>query len=489
MSTNSVNLVVKSEYSVYSKDKVNSVYVNCNIKAPECPELDRKPVDLVVVLDRSGSMSGSKLELCKKTIEFLIRELSPKDRLSIVSYDTNVRTDMRLTLMDNKGTQSTEGILKRIRAGSATNLSGGLLAGVQEIQSETRTDGGNPNPIQSVLLLTDGLANHGITDTSGIIKVLEGSLKPNVTIFTFGYGSDHNVEMLREISEVGRGVYYFVQNIDGVSLAFADCLGGLLSVVAQNIKLECVALAGSTISSVKTRRTVTTIVPQQHVEIELGDLYGEEERDVLLEIILPALPADNLEFSAVECRLNYANVLASSFDKKEAVVVVQRCSEIPTGLIPESTISQQKNRILAAEAIEAAKVKAENGELDKGRKVIQEALNNMMGGMNVLNVQDKEAAQALLSDLKECEGNMATAVEYNTRGRHRMCAKVQSHWAQRSNDIEISEEELAPPPAPGAAAAPMAVGAAFGGATKGYRNKKKGGMLRRAFAYSQETEK
>ena len=113
------------------------------------------------------------------------------------------------------------------------------MAGVEELKKGAP---GDSNEVKSLMLLTDGLANHGITDSAAIVKMLQSALDSpgmeQASVFTFGYGADHNQDMLRAISDAGRGVYYFVDEIDDVPTAFADCLGGLLSVVGQNIKLR-----------------------------------------------------------------------------------------------------------------------------------------------------------------------------------------------------------------------------------------------------------
>lgn len=493
--TTKIELSLNSEFPSYPRDASTEVaYFNCNLRAPMCPDSDRKPVDIVVVLDRSGSMSGSKLDLCKKTIQFLMGELSALDRLGLITYDSQVKTEFPLMRMDEKGKEQTERILKTIHPGSTTNLSGGLMAGIQEVQKPARKGGfwsrkdetEEPNPVRSVLILTDGLANNGVTSVPKIVQLVKGSLEPNVNIFTFGYGSDHNEDMLREISEVGGGVYYFVQNVDGVSQAFADCLGGLLSVVAQNIKMECFGKNGCKIQAIKTRKAMNAIVPEEHYEIEMGDIYGEEERDVLIEVSMPALPMENKEFVALECRLNYANVLDSSLDKLQVSLAVQRLSEVPKDQVPDSHITQQRNRIISAEALERANAEAEKGRLDEGKVVLQKAQAHMMGSLKYLDAGEKEATSALMNDLTECEGTMANLKMYHHRGKKRMKAKVQSHWAQRSNDAEVEEEDIASEMMLGSARAlPLAGGMPqLGGvssAASGYRTSRKSRMLAKTY--------
>ena len=484
--SNKIELLLNSEFPSYDRNTaIESAYFNCSVLAPACPDGDRKPVDIVVVLDRSGSMSGSKLDLCKKTIHFLMGELSALDRLGLVTYDTRVKTEFPLIKMDEQGKGKIEHILKKIHAGSATNLSGGLMTGIQEVQKPSRKDGSLPNPVRSVLILTDGLANAGVIETPAIVNMLKGSLEPDVSVFTFGYGSDHNADMLREISEVGSGVYYFVQSADGVSLAFADCLGGLLSVVAQNIKLECFGKNGCKIRSIKTRKTTNAIVPEKHYEIEMGDLYGEEERDLLIEVSMPPLSCESKEFEVLECRLHYANVLDSSLDKLEVRGTVQRLNEVPADQEPDSHISQQRNRIIAAEALEKAGAEAEKGRLEEGKKLLQDALNQMEAvSISLKSEKAKLATSALMDDLMECKGTMRSPEEYNIRGKMRMKAKVQSHWYQRSNDVELDEDEIEEEVA--SASVPSS-GLGNRSDARGYRSSKKSAMLNKAFAYSKKS--
>lgn len=491
-----IELSVGSEFPGYAQgNSVESAYFNCSLRAPMCLDGDRKPVDIVVVLDRSGSMAGQKLDLCKKTIQFLMSELSPFDRLGLVTYDTNVRTEFGLMKMDERGKGLTERTLKKIRAGNCTNLSGGLMEGIEEVQKPTRSDTQEPNPVRSVLILTDGLANSGMTKTQGIVNLAKGILEPNVSIFTFGYGSDHNVDMLRAISEVGSGVYYFVQNVDGVSLAFADCLGGILSVVAQNIKVECFGKNGCTIRSIKTRKPTKAVIPNRHYEVELGDLYGEEERDVLIEVSMPPLINETLEFEALECKVRYANVLDSSLDQLEARGVVRRANKVlPSDKVPNSQITQQRNRIIAAEAMERASVEAERGRLAEGITILQQAMETMTVQMNYLTVEDSVSAAVLIEDLKECKGTLSNRFVYKTRGKMRMKAKLQTHWNQRSNDAELAEaqilEECDAYSTPKFMCTQMRAGLQVNSRTSssvthsGYRNSKKKMMMKKSFGFS-----
>ena len=208
-----------------------------NLEACEHKDDERKVIDVVIVLDKSGSMSGNKkLGLCLKTAEFLTKQLTKRDRLGIISYDTHVSEDLPLTYMDAKGRATALDSIKRIRAGSMTNLSGGALKGIETIQRGMKNSEAD---VKSVLLLTDGLANQGITGSQSIVAAVKGALEmtKGVKFYTFGFGSDHDEKLLKDLSEITQSSYYFIESSEGIPSAFGDCLGGLLTLIAQNVSV------------------------------------------------------------------------------------------------------------------------------------------------------------------------------------------------------------------------------------------------------------
>ena len=138
------------------------------------------------------------------------------------------------------------------------------------------------------MLLTDGHANRGVSDPEGIVNLLKGCLdatgSENIAVSTFGYGFDHQADLLKRISEgsATTGSYYFIESSDDVSSAFGDCLGGLLSVAAQNIRLTVQASAGAL--NVKHANAKQTNPSKWTVEA--GDIFAEEVKDVVIEVSL-----------------------------------------------------------------------------------------------------------------------------------------------------------------------------------------------------------
>lgn len=215
-----VSLHLKQKHSsIGMKSDVSSnSFVASLTGASAVNEEERAPIDVTVVIDISVSMTGGKLELCKKTCQVLLSELKPTDRFSLVTFGDDAKTEFSLSGLTSSNKVNAENKVKALRTQGCTNLSGGMTLGIQELQSAS-----SPNAVRSVLLLTDGHANRGVSDPAGIISLLKGCLSSessaNISVNTFGYGEDHNAELLQSISEGSGtpGSYYFIETEDNVS--------------------------------------------------------------------------------------------------------------------------------------------------------------------------------------------------------------------------------------------------------------------------------
>ena len=111
--------------------------------------------------------------------------------------------DLRLpmTQMDVQGKKAASDTISELTTGGATNLSGGLLKGIDVLSGASGGGGANAN--KAVLLFTDGQANNGITDPAGIVAAAQGAMVGSpMTVFTFGFGGDHQESLLRSLSEI-----------------------------------------------------------------------------------------------------------------------------------------------------------------------------------------------------------------------------------------------------------------------------------------------
>ena len=223
----------------------NTLFATVTFDTPEVEASTRVPLDLAVVLDVSGSMSGAKLDYAKKSLYKLLEHLTASDRLAVVAYGSQVKTLLEPMSMDETGKRlATE----RIRAQGVmgcTNLSGGLAKGLDHLASLPIRKGS----VRRCMLFTDGQANEGITDSEGIARLAK-ELRNKAGISTFGYGSNCNEDLLQTIAKSCEGDFYYIDNPDKILTAFGAELGGLVSTWAQNVELRLTPPDGVTILKV-----------------------------------------------------------------------------------------------------------------------------------------------------------------------------------------------------------------------------------------------
>lgn len=171
-------------------------YLQVVISAPPAPAAAagaaRSPVDIAVVLDRSGSMDGSKITMARKAVTHAVRLLKPDDHVAVVCYDDQVDTVLERTLASREAKALVMGRLAGIEPRGSTNLSGGWLAGAHELQpaydaGPAAGTGALPAArVKRVLLLTDGLANAGEVDPQALAATAARLRTEGVTTSTFG---------------------------------------------------------------------------------------------------------------------------------------------------------------------------------------------------------------------------------------------------------------------------------------------------------------
>jgi hypothetical protein len=245
------------------------------VKAPENEE--RTPVHICCIIDTSASMRhDDKLKNVKNSMNFLLEYLGPNDKISIITFSDAASTillPIHVTSLEKDNIRTRISIMEH---DSNTNLSAGLIAARECLQM----DPGNLK--QGILLLTDGIANMGVTRPDHLVDIVTNLLQtyPGTSISCVGYGTDHNVDLLQQISGVGGGSYYVVNNMEDVATVFGDVLGGLISCCYQQIRI---LLPPNT--SVRTRY-IKKHTPE-HTEVVIGDLSGG-----MSAVFLAAIPKD-----------------------------------------------------------------------------------------------------------------------------------------------------------------------------------------------------
>ncbi|KAG2652382.1 E3 ubiquitin-protein ligase WAV3-like [Panicum virgatum] len=393
----------------------------------------RAAVDLVTVLDVSGSMAGTKLALLKRAMGFVIQHLGPSDRLSVIAFSSTARRLFHLRGMSHSGRQQALQAVNSLGASGGTNIADALKKAAKVIE-----DRSYQNPVCSIILLSDGQDTYNIPSNITGTRADYRSLVPSsilnhtfrlVPVHAFGFGVDHDSDALHSIAEASGGTFSFIEDEAVIQDAFAQCIGGLLSVVVQNMQLtvECVH-PGVFLRSIKSGSYLSKVAANgRNGSIDVGHLYADEERDFLLSVSLPQC-REQITLLKVACA--YKDSLTSEVFKIQGDEVKILRPKSPTSEPVCMEVDRERNRVCAADAIEAARAAAERGALsdavtilDDCRRILSESYASRSGD---------RLCTALDAELREMQERMANRQRYEASGRAYLLSGLSSHSWQRA---------------------------------------------------------
>jgi Ca-activated chloride channel family protein len=277
-----MHLNAQLDVELVAVEQEDELTVLLELQAPEREGEERLPVAVQVVLDRSGSMAGERLEAARRALLALVDRLAPEDTLGVVAFDDAVRVVLPAApLGDAK--PAARAAIAAIAPGGMTNLSAGLLRGLQEARRAAGPAGA------SLLLLSDGHANEGETDPDRLAGVAAAARKGGVTLSTIGIGLGYDEALLAAVARGGQGGHAFAQDGDAAGAAVAAEVGGLLHQTVQAATLTIRTEAP--VDSVTVHNDLPAHAAGGALVVELGDFWAGEQRRVVLSFAVPAMPA------------------------------------------------------------------------------------------------------------------------------------------------------------------------------------------------------
>lgn len=246
----------------------------------------RPPLNVALVLDRSASMNeDEKFGHALAAAREVVRNMTDRDRLSIIAFNEGVVVLSPSARVVNKPYLFHR--LEEVPPRGHTDLSAGLLEGIAQVE-----DGAADGQVRQVLLLTDGVANAGVTDPNALEGMVEKAAARGIHLSTLGCGTDFNEELLADLATAGGGRYTFVKSPEQLPMAFAGELHGLLQTAAQNVTVR-ITVRGGRIVRVYGRLLGE---PATSYRFDIGDLRATERGAFLLEVS----PIDREPDSSVE---------------------------------------------------------------------------------------------------------------------------------------------------------------------------------------------
>ncbi|KAF7062340.1 hypothetical protein CFC21_068949 [Triticum aestivum] len=397
--TGLVEIKTYSEVQAIQQSVTQKVFsILIHLKAPKSLESvsSRAPLDLVTVLDVSGSMKGAKLALLKKAMGFVIQTLGPNDRLSVIAFSSTARRLFPLRQMNVNGRMQAMQAVNSLVDGGGTNISDGLKKGAKVIEHRRLK-----NSVCSIILLSDGQDTYSVP--------------------TFDDGVQTNHSMLVPPS--------ILPGTGSIQNGFAQCIGGLLSVVVKEMRLgvECVD-EGVVLTSIKSGGYASEVAMDgRNGSVDIGDLYADEERGFLITLHVPAAQGQQTVLIKPSCTYQDAVTTESIQVQGEEVSVERPAYSVDCKMSPE--VEREWHRVQAMEDMSAARAAADGGDFSQAVSILE-------GRTRILESQAAQSSDsqclALITELREMQERVESRRRYDESGRAFMLAGLSSHSWQRA---------------------------------------------------------
>jgi Ca-activated chloride channel family protein len=257
-------------------------YVLLSFAAPEAARASvREPVNVAFVIDRSGSMDGSKIALARDAIVQALAMLRPTGRFAVVSYDNEIDVLVPSTLATREAIGNAIEQVRLLQARGSTDLGGGWLRGCEEIARHQKN-----GQVARSILLSDGLANHGITDLEELARNAGRLRARGITTSTIGLGADFDERMLEGLSTAGAGHFYYVETPVQIPDCLTSELGEALEIVARDVAVTIQTTDGVAVETLN--RFPVHNDAHARVFVRLGDLASRQEVSIVLRLTFPA---------------------------------------------------------------------------------------------------------------------------------------------------------------------------------------------------------
>ncbi len=403
--------------------EAQELYAAIDITALQAEVEKRPPMNLALVIDRSGSMRGDRIRQARQAALHVVDSLSDQDRLTLVTYgsDHTVEFDSMATTEENR--RQMREVIGRLRAQGGTNLSAGYQAGI-DIVAEHHDE----NAVNRVLLLSDGHANQGITDPAQLRSLSRQAFDDGISTSSIGFGLNYNERLMTGMAVEGSGNYYFVDDSDDLEVLVATEMTGLSATVANRIEVLIKPAPGVEVAEVlgfsHRYRDGAAVVA-------LSELAAGQSRSIVVR--LKAVPRHPQSMDILTVRTNYRDAINDRLRFRRqslSASITEDASAVQRHL--DRDVLTRVEEVRLAQAMDEAMEAYASGDRQQAQQVLRRESTR---SRQLQQDHDLESDQLQLfgEAFEEAERTVESAPASSAEGRRmRMDSSATTFEAQRS---------------------------------------------------------
>ena len=305
---------VRSELSspIIMEGNPETNYLKVSLSGQKIDNSKRVPINLAIVIDKSSSMGGDRIEKAREAAIFAVNLLNENDTLSIVAYDSEAKVIVPASKVKNKQ-KLIQVINENVVANGGTALFAGLSKGIKQVETQLTKD-----KVNRIILLSDGQANVGPSSVNELSELAIIAAKKNISITTIGIGSDYNELLMSSIASYSDGNHVFVNKSTELENVFVHEFSDVMSTIAQDVVITIQLKDG-----VKPVRLLGRdgVIKGNKVTVKMNQLFSNQEKYVLLEVI-PDEGKVGQSKTLAEIDLKYDNLLVNKAEHETQLVSI-----------------------------------------------------------------------------------------------------------------------------------------------------------------------
>jgi Ca-activated chloride channel family protein len=407
MNPNTLNIKLNQDKQLISKEAATQRILEIRLQAPGSSQENGRPrLNLALVLDRSGSMNGEKLEYVKQAAIHVLDLLQKQDQVALVVFDDVVQVLSPSLSVTNGNRFELKQLISRIQSGGSTDLCAGWLTGCKAIAASAQE-----GTINRTMLLTDGEANVGVTDLEILAAHAFELYKDTISTSTFGVGLGFNEHLLEAMANKGGGNFEYIENPNKIPQIFVKEFDQLVGIAVRKVELkfelppsiEWQVLGGW-----------STEYKNGCLHIYIGAMLADKTQDIYVKLQIPA-----------ECNTSEVALTAKVFGQGETGQVYEDQARVEFQYAGSAEVVQaHENKELmerfslvelAETAAEALKLERA-GQRDNANRMLNQSLNR---NRPYISLQDDAIYQGMSTRMKqgmtEADRKRAFADSYNRR--------------------------------------------------------------------------